>query len=61
MTSKKVLGRTNQLLKYTLVQIHLRFPAFEHVVVVVFEALPVSIELFQAVGVDVLDPVQQNQ
>lgn len=54
----KARGRTDQLIKYTLIQIHLRFPAFEHVVVVVFEALPVGIELLQAVSVDILDPVE---
>lgn len=50
---------TNQLLEYTIVHFHLRFPAFVHMVVVVLETFPVSIELFQAVGIDILDPVPQ--
>jgi hypothetical protein len=52
----KISWGTHQLLKYAVVQFHLRLPALEHVVVVVLETLPVSIKLLQAVGVDILDP-----
>jgi hypothetical protein len=51
---------TYQLVKDTLVQVHLRPTALEKVVVVVLEALPVSLELRQAVGVDILDPVIES-
>lgn len=51
---------TYQLVKDTLVQVHLRPAALEKVVVVVLEALPVSLELRQAVGVDILDTVIES-
>lgn len=51
---------TYQLLENTLVQVHLRPAALEKVVVIVLEALPVSLELRQAVGVDILDPVIES-
>lgn len=50
-------GCTYQLLEDAVVQLHLRLPAFEEVVVIVLQALPMGIELLQAVGVDVLDPI----
>ena len=50
-----MIGLTYQLIKNTLVEVHLRSAALEHVVVVVLKALPVSLELRQAVGVDILD------
>lgn len=50
-----MIGLTYQLIKNTLVEVHLGSAALEHVVVVVLEALPVSLELRQAVGVDILD------
>lgn len=45
----------SQLLKNAVVQFHLRLPALEEVVVVVLQTLPVGVELFQAVGIDILD------
>lgn len=36
---------TYQFLKYAIIQLHLRLPALEHVVIVVFEALPVGSKL----------------
>lgn len=52
---------TYQLVKDTLVQVHLGSATLEKVVVVVLEALPVSLKLRQAVGVDILDPVTSQQ
>lgn len=48
---------TYKLLKHTTVQLHLWLSALPHVVVVVLEALPVRVELLQAVRIDVLDAV----
>lgn len=45
-----------QLLKHTVVQFHLLLPTLPEVVVVILQALPVCVELLQAVRVDVLDP-----
>lgn len=47
--------KTNQLLKHTVVQLHLGLPTLPHMVVVVLQTLPVRVELLQAVGVDLLD------
>lgn len=49
--------KTHQLLKNTIVQFHLGPAAFPQVVVVVLQTLPVGVELFQAVGIDILDPI----
>lgn len=44
-----------QLVKDTLIQLHLGLPALPQMVVVVLKTLPVRGELFQAVGVDIFD------
>lgn len=49
-----------QLVEDAAVERDLGLTAFEQVVVVVLEAIGVSLELVQAVGVDVLDPVCKN-
>jgi hypothetical protein len=46
-----------QFVENTLAEVHLSLAALPQVVVVVLEALPVGLELIQAVGVDVLETV----
>lgn len=55
-TSVKRLILAYQFLEHAVVQFHLWFPTLEEVVVVVFEALPVCVELLHAVRIDILDP-----
>ena len=52
--------KTHQLVKNTAVQGHLGLSAFPQVLVVILETFPVRHELFQAVGVDILDPAHHN-
>ena len=47
---------TYQLLKHTIVQLHFRSTTLPELVVVVLQTFPVSGELLEAMGVDVLDP-----
>lgn len=46
-----------QFVENTLAKVHLSLAALPQVVVVVLEALPVGLELIQAVGVDILETV----
>jgi hypothetical protein len=55
MSARKGPSLAYQFLKHAVVQLHLRLPTLEEVMVVVLEALPVCVELLQAVRIDVLD------
>jgi hypothetical protein len=46
-----------QFVENTFAKVHLSLAALPQVVVVVLEALPVGLELIQAVGVDILETV----